>query len=55
MHFTQDAESLDCDEPGFLQTSRFSTGIDIQAQCPVLLCVWLQFELVCDDPRKTVY
>ena len=48
-------QSLDCDEPGFLQTSSFSTGFDIQAQCPVLLCVWLQFELLCDDPRKTVY
>jgi len=28
--------------------------INIQVQCPVLLWVWLQFELVCDDPRNTV-
>jgi len=27
--------------------------ISIQMQCPVLLWVWLQFELVCDDPRNT--
>ena len=28
--------------------------INIHVQCPVLLWVWLQFELVCDDPRNTV-
>jgi len=28
--------------------------INTQVQCPVLLCVWLQFELVCDDLRNTV-
>ena len=30
--------------------------IIIQVQCPVLLWVviWLQFELVCDDPSNTV-
>ena len=28
--------------------------INVQVQCPVLLWVWLQFELVCDDPRNTV-
>ena len=28
--------------------------MNIQVQCPVLLWVWLQFELVCDDPRNTV-
>jgi len=36
-------------DPGFLQTSGFST-----VKCPVLLWVWLQFELVCDGPRNTV-
>ena len=28
--------------------------MNIQVQCPVLLWVWLQFELVRDDPRNTV-
>ena len=28
--------------------------INIQVQCPMLLWVWLQFELVCDNPRNTV-
>ena len=43
-------------DPGFLQTSGFSTVFanDIEVQCPTLLWVWLQFELVCDDPRTTV-
>ena len=41
-------------DPGFLQTSGFSTVFanDIEVQCPMLLWVWLQFELVCDDPRN---
>ena len=30
------------------------TTVNIQVECPVLLWVWLQFELVCDDPRNTV-
>jgi len=28
--------------------------INIQEQCPALLWVWLQYELVCDDPRNTI-
>ena len=28
--------------------------INIQMQCPVLPWVWLQCELVCDDPSNTV-
>ena len=28
--------------------------MNMQVQCPVLLWVWLQFELVCDDPRNIV-
>jgi len=42
-------------DPGFLQTSGFNTGFanDTEVQCPMLLWVWLQFELECDDPRNT--
>jgi len=28
--------------------------ISIQVQCPVLLWIWLHFELMSDDPRNTV-
>ena len=28
--------------------------INIQVQRPVLLWIWLHFELMCDDPRNTV-
>jgi len=28
--------------------------INIKVQCPVLLWIWLHFELMCDDSRNTV-
>jgi len=45
-------------DPGFLQTSMQASAqglliIIIQVQCPMPQWVWLQFELVCDDPRNT--
>ena len=30
------------------------TIVNLQVQCPVLLLIWLQLELVCNDPRNTV-
>ena len=39
-------------DPGLLQTLGFSTGFT-NVQCQILLSVWLQFELVCDDLRKS--
>ena len=39
---------------GFCRPLASGFANDIQVQCPMLLCVWLQFEFVCDDPRNTV-
>ena len=57
-HFTRE---LSCDEPdvGILQSLASVQGllmtiVNLQVQCPVLLLIWLQLELVCNDPRNTV-
>jgi len=57
-HFTRE---LSGDEPdvGILQSLASVQGllmtiVNLQVQCPVLLLVWLQLELVRDDPRNTV-
>jgi len=57
---TKDTESLSCDEPASADLAWASQGLLMATinihwvQCPVLLWVWQQFDLVCDDPRNTV-